>query len=255
MKAHALPAAAAGIRALLRDDTPVVFAVNGLPWWYFEGAGADRPGREAADILDPGRILRDGIGPERTLGCVINSPNTVVAPGHIRSGWRDNRFIIGEIDGSSGDRLRSIVDVLSRSGTGAEATPTIRKEIWQKLLANVAGSTLGCLTHMNGAQMVADKAIWILFGRLSEETALVARAMGEDVGLDLDERRVRMGGSQHKASMLQDLEAGRAMEIDAQLASVLVVARAAGVPTPVADMLVPIVTARAAAAGLYAPAA
>lgn len=255
VKAHSLPAASGALQALLGPDTPVVYAVNGVPWWYFHG----QPGAQADQALprlDPGAQLWDGVGVRRSLGCVVQSANEVTEPGVVHNRSADNRFVIGEPDGSDSPRLRRIVEALQPGlADDVQATTDIRHEIWSKLLLNMSTSSLGGLTHSTSSGLANDPGMQDLFRRTMVEGARVAKAVGVEVSVDADARFVRMRQLNHRSSMLQDLIAGRSMEIDAQLAAVQDIARRFDVPTPTFDVLLALLVRRASEAGLYAPSA
>lgn len=244
LKAYGLAQAGPLISPLLGGDTPVVYAVNGLPWWYFEGTGRE----DLAPLLtrlDPSRALHDEVGVHRALGCVITSSNTLVAPGVVENSTPENSFVIGEPSGALTPRLEHVIAALSAGLPGAQATQTIRQTIWNKLLVNIPSSLLCCLTFSRGADLTDDPAMADLFTRLGQEGAAVARALGVDADPDSAVRLARLRKSGHLPSMAQDLQAGRPIEIDAQLRVVKDVAHALEVPIPLIDTLLTLLAARA----------
>ncbi len=247
LKAHTLGAAADGIAALLQPETPVVFAVNGIPWWYFHRftGPAGAPDRRLPRV-DPDDRLWRTIGPERALGCVIRSPNDLVAPGVVRCNGPHSSFTLGEPDGSDSPRLRQAVAALAPGLPGAQATDAIRQKIWAKLALNVPSSMMAVLTMTAAHDTFANPDTRALYRRLGEETESVAAAYGEAAGFDLAAHEKAATTMRHPPSMLQDLLAGRPLEIDAQLTTVQDLARAAGVATPTLDLLLPLVVQRAA---------
>lgn len=251
VKAHGLPAIADTIQPLLKADTPVVYAINGIPWWYFrhhEGPARDR----RIDRLDPGGALWDRVGVDRTIGCVVLSANTVAEPGLIRNLTALNRYAIGETDGVLSPRLKAIADVLTAAGLEAPASTDIRHEVWLKLVGNFAGSPLSGLTGSTAEQFATSPDLVPIFRQLFAECLAVATAYGVKLDLDVEERLAQTAqAGPHRASMLQDLEAGRSMEIDAQLVAVQDFARAASVPTPAADIVIGLLKQRAKLLGLY----
>lgn len=244
VKAHGLPAAVDAMKPLLGADTPVAFAVNGIPWWYFHGTGvADAAAR--LPRLDPqGRLWRE-IGPERALGCVIVSPNEVVEPGVVRARAASNSFMFGEPAGGLSARLERIVQALRPGLPGAAASPDLRREIWTKLFANLASSPLACLTDAPAAEFLRAPAVRAQFETLVAEAAAVAAAHGVALAPDAQAIMARLTSTTHPPSMLQDLRAGRPIEIDAQLRAVQDLARAKGVATPLLDTLVALLVVRA----------
>ncbi len=272
LKAQSLGAAAAGIAALLGPDTPVVFALNGIPWWYFHGVAAgvaqgsaqgaaqaaansagesDRPAASAPlpaaarlPRLDPEGHLWRHIGAERALGCVIRSPNEISAPGVVRGTSKVNTFTIGEPDNSASPRLAAVIETLQRGLTGARASQQIRRDIWAKLVLNVPSSLTCALTLSTAPEIFAREETRELWRQLGSEANAVAAAHGVDAGFDLDAQMRASGGNRHPPSMLQDLLAGRAMEIDGQLRAVQDLGRMAGVPTPMLDVTVTLLAQR-----------
>ena len=242
LKAQDLSSAAASFGPLLKSNTPVLFAVNGVPWWYFHGTeGASM----ALPRLDPEGRLWQHIGPERALGCVIRSPNDLLEPGVIRSNSRRSSYTLGEPDGTVSPRLERVVRMLQLGLPGACATGNIRREIWTKLCLNVPSSILSVLTSSTGLDLFENPDTLELYRRLGEETAAIAAALGEDAGFNLQSQIEAAGNVRHTPSMLQDLLAGRQLEVDAQLCAVQDIARRLGVATRLLDELLPLVLQRA----------
>lgn len=244
LKAHGLPPAASSMRALLGPDTPVVFAVNGIPWWYLANL---RGGAPAASRLDPDGTLAREVGLERTLGCVIRSPNEVVAPGVVRNNSRASSFVVGEPGGALSPRLEQVAALMRRGLPGAAATGDIGREIWGKLLLNVPSSLLSSLTHSPSSALFADPATRELYARLAREACAVAARHGVAMAFDLEGQVAATGSNPHPPSMLQDLLAGRPLELDAQLFAVQDLARSAGVDTPMLDVMLALLAHRAQA--------
>ena len=248
LKAQALPLAAASFAPLLLADTPVVFAANGIPWWYFHTLADNAQSR--LPRLDPQGLLWRHVGAQRTLGCVIRSPNEIIAPGVIRSNSTVNTFTIGEPDGSDSARLRAMIGALQTGLPGARATPDIRGEIWRKLVLNVPSSLLSTLAVSTGPDLFADAQTRALYRQLGDETSRVAQAYGIEAHFDLEAQIRSAGTRRHPPSMLQDLLAGRSLEIDAQLRAVQDMARQANVATPMLDVTLALLVHRA---GLHFP--
>jgi 2-dehydropantoate 2-reductase len=250
VKAHSLTAAVGQIKPLLKAETPIIYAVNGIPWWYFHkttGAQAEKQ----LDRLDPGGKLWNELGVSRALGCVITSSNELVEPGVVQNHTRDNSFSIGEPDGSLSPRLTEIVALLQKAIPYAKATTDIRLDIWDKLLVNLASSSISSLTGARACDVAADPEIVKLYMRVVAEGQAVAASVGVDVKFDEVRRFTRMKTSAHRPSMLQDLMAGRPMEIDAQLAMVQELARDGGIETPNVDVIMALLICRAQLLGLY----
>lgn len=250
VKAHALPASADAPQALLGPQTPVVYAIDGVPWWYFHQAAGPLAGQPLPRLDLQGRLW-NCIGVERALGCVVHSANEVTAPGLVHNGSATNRFIIGEPDQSDSPRLARIVTVLRQAVPDIGGSVDSRRHLWLKLLINLSASPLACLTHARSSDIAADPALRDLFRRLMAEGARVAAALGMKVPADADTPLGRMTTLHHRSSMLQDLLAGRLMEIDGQLAVVQDIARRLDVPTSTLGTLLALLVHRARAAGLY----
>lgn len=243
-KAHALPDAADAVAHLSGGTAPVVYIANGIPWWYrYRGDGAGEQGPLAR--LDPHGDLWRKTGPQTAIGGVIYSSNTVVAPGVIEHLGADHRLILGEPDHTRSPRLDGIVARLAPAG--AEATDQIRQEVWRKLLVNLANSPIGTLTRLGGDRIAADPRLRPIYLDLYREGLAVAAAEGVRLPDDAEARFERMARTSHRSSMLQDMEAGRPLETDAQLSAVQDLARDAGVPTPTLDILLGLLLAAARA--------
>jgi 2-dehydropantoate 2-reductase len=243
LKAQALGGVAAHMAPLLHDTTPVVYAVNGVPWWYFHRLVPDAATR--LPRLDPEGALWRHVGPERVLGCVIRSPNELVEPGVIRSMTATNRFLVGVLDGSMSPRLLDAVGVMKQGLPGTDATPDIRADIWKKLLVNLPTSLLASLTTSTTKELIDDDGVRDLYVRICKETCAIAAQYGHDMPLDLNEQFGYVGKNAHRPSMLQDLLAGRPLELDAQLLAMQDLARQADVPVPTIDITVTLLTQRA----------
>jgi len=252
LKANLLAAFAENVGPLLGRDTAVVFAQNGIPWWY--GVG-----RKAPDLssLDPGGKLARVIAPERVMGGVIYSANEVIEPGVIMNHVPGrNMLVVGEADDRDSTRIRELRKILDQSGMSSPPAPDIRAAIWSKLLQNLGNSTLCTLTGATVAEVRGDPELGKLAARIGAE----GRAIAQAHGIDLEAAPQRPGGGHssgmvgHKPSMLQDYERGRPMEIASQLLIPLAFGRAAGVATPTLEALVPLVAWKAAAKGLFSAA-
>lgn len=248
LKSHSLPAVVASMQPLLNDKTAVVFAVNGVPWWYFhklDGPFDDH----RLDTVDPGGIIWNGIGPQRAIGCVVYPAAETMAPGIIehRSG---NRFSLGEPDGTRTERIVTLAALMQSAGLKAPIRPRIRDEIWIKLWGNATFNPISALTGATLEQIVQDAGTRELVARIMVELQAVGEALGSRFAVDIDKR---IGAAEavgaHKTSMLQDLESGRPMEIDALIAAVSELGRLVDCPTPVLDIVLSLVKQRARLAG------
>jgi 2-dehydropantoate 2-reductase len=238
VKATAIAAIAGGLGPLLGPQTPVVFALNGVPWWYMDEL------RGTADLGVP-LVAR-----ERVIGCVVNSSNTVVAPGVVHNDGRDNRFIMGELDGAMSGRLLALTAGLTRGGATGDVTGAIRAAVWAKLIRNAMTGSVACLTGATGKQIAGDPALVRICLAVARETGAVAAALGIDVAFDPAQFRPE-NHTDHKSSILQDLELGRPMEIDAIAGAVQDIGKMHNVPTPTLDIVLALVRRRASLLGLY----
>jgi 2-dehydropantoate 2-reductase len=253
LKATGLGALAGGIEPLLGPDTAVVFAQNGIPWWYAQGlAGRPAPPPEL-QRLDPGGALGRAVAPQRVIGGVIYSANEVVEPGVVRNNApQRNVLVLGEPGGGASSRVAALRAALEQADIQAPVEPDIRRSVWAKLLINVGSSAIGVVTGETVKAAMADPALAELRRRVHDEGQRIALAHGVDIdGAPLPPPH-QSGGPQHKTSMLQDYERGRSMEIDAILMAPLWFARAAGVPAPALEALAALAAHKARAKGLYA---
>jgi 2-dehydropantoate 2-reductase len=253
LKACGLAALAADIAPLLGADTAVVFAQNGIPWWYAQGlAGRPPPPPELAQ-LDPGGALAHAVAPQRVIGGVVYSANEVLEPGVVRNDApQRNMLLLGEPAGGSSQRVAALRAVLEQAEVRSPAEADIRRSIWAKLLINVGSSALGVVTGETVKAVMADPALAELRRRVHEEGRSIARAHGVDPeGAPLPAPHLP-GGPAHKTSMLQDYELGRPMEIDAILRAPLWFGRAAGVAAPNLEALTALAAHKARARGQYA---
>ena len=250
VKAPALPSIAAGIAPLLKPDTPVVFAMNGIPWWYFHGVGGAFEGRRLPRI-DPDDAVWNAVGPQRAIGGVVYAGCTVVEPGLIAlTGYR-SRLVLGEPDGQISDRVTQIADLVTAGGMTCEVSPRIRDVIWAKLANNLGSGPMGVLTQSANRTVYAEPALAAAVYEIAAEVTAIAAGMGCTIKADPDGQIASGQVSVHVSSIVQDLLLGRPMEIDAIFRTPLELARLAGVATPLLDVLVSLAVVRARAAGLY----
>lgn len=235
LKAQALPAAAAAIENLLAPNGVVIFAINGIPWWWNYGLPVEQ---RALPLLDPDSALWQRLR-EKTLGCVIYSPNEVTAPGVVL-GAPGDRWMIGEPDGSESARLASVIALFERAQIKGIATTDIRREVWKKLIINAGLNPLAALTRLPTAQMTANEHVRTQMKAVMKEVLEIAAASGTDLRdtTDLDEMvapKKRPGSL--RASMLQDVLAGRSLEIEAIIGQVVAFAHQQGTPAPKCELL------------------
>lgn len=249
VKAPALPAVAAGITPLLGPDTSVVFAMNGIPWFYFHRHGGELDGLRLAKI-DPDDALWHAVGPDRAIGGVVYSACTVTAPGTIRVEGK-SRLVLGETDGTISPRAEALAAVLRAGGLDIDITPDLRTAIWRKLLLNLSSGPLCVIAGSNVNDLIGEPAAEAACRACAAEAVAIAHAMGHKISVNPDRLIAGMRGLLHKPSVLQDLELGRPMEIDAVFDAPLQLARRVGVATPTLDLVVGLMKLRARAAGLY----
>jgi 2-dehydropantoate 2-reductase len=236
VKAHSVSPALDAIAPLLGPQTAVVTAQNGVPWWYFYKLGGPWQDRRVESV-DPGGRIWKAIGPQRVIGCVVYPACEIEAPGVIRH-TDDNRFSLGEPDGSRSERAAALAQVLIAAGLRAPVRSRIRGEIWVKLWGNVALNPLSALTRATLAQIVGERATRSFARAVMVEVEAVAAALGEKMAVDVEARLNGAGEvGEHKTSMLQDLELGRPMEVDAVVSAVVELARMTDVATPNLDAL------------------
>ena len=250
VKAPALASVAAAIAPLLGAGTPVAYVMNGIPWWYWHAHGGPHDGTPLP-LLDPGGALAAGAGLHRAVGGVVYSSCTVAAPGVVVVDNPGGRLVLGEPDGSLSARVDALAGPLRAGGMTVDVTPRIRDAVWAKLLMNLGSGPLGVLTASAPRDFYKEPASQLATRHILAEAAALAAAMGCPVAPDVEGQLRRGGGSGHKTSILQDLELGRPMEIDALYTVPLQMAREAGVAMPVLDLLAGLTRARARAAGLY----
>ena len=231
LKANQLTEVATRIEPLCHANTVVIPMQNGLPFWYFSGHGGTLEGR-AIESVDPGGTIRDAIDARRIIGCVVFVAAMRVAPGVVRPSG-NNRFPMGELDGSQSARIGAIAQAFERAGFEAPITADIRAEVWLKLWGNASFNPISALTHAPLSTICADPDGRDLVVRMMRETQAVAEKLGVRFAYSIDKRiegAARVG--RHKTSMLQDVEAGRALEIEALVGSVVEMGELVGVPTP-----------------------
>jgi 2-dehydropantoate 2-reductase len=224
--------------------------VNGVPWWYFHKIGGPLEGRRLHSV-DPGDVQWNGFGPDRVLGCVVYPAAEVSEPGVIRH-VEGNRFSLGEPDGSKSDRATALSQVLQSAGLKAPVRPRLRDELWVKLWGNLSFNPISALTHATLDVLCTDPGTREVARRMMVEAQVVAEKLGVSFPIDVD-RRIEGGAAvgAHRTSMLQDLDAGRPMEIDALVASVQELGRITETLTPTIDTVLALVALRGRVAGLY----
>jgi 2-dehydropantoate 2-reductase len=231
VKAHSLTSMAPQLRPLFGPSTVVVSTQNGLPWWYFQGIGGELD-NVRLERVDPGGVIAGAIEPERVIGSLAYFATDVVEPGVIRH-VEGNRLTLGEPDGSKSDRIRAIAETLIAAGLRCPISTRFRQEIWVKLMGNVAFNPISALTRSTLVEMVQHPDVSRVVREVMTELEAVAGRLGIQMPISIDQR---MAGAEkvgaHKTSMLQDLEAGRPMEIESIAGAVVELGERLHVPTP-----------------------
>jgi len=249
LKATGLAALAGGLRPLLGEDTAVVFAQNGIPWWYDIALPPDHPPPPDLGFLDPGGRLRSAVSRKRIIGGVIFSSNEVIAPGVVANLSPDrNRLLVGECDDRTSERIERLRANLNAAKIESPSVAQIREAIWSKLLTNMSMSVLCVLTGQTARAVRDEPALRDVIPRLLDEANGIAQSCFPQV------KRVSRTGPapDHKPSILQDYELGRAMEIDVLVRAPAAFARAAGLSTPMLDLMAALAIQKAQEKGLYA---
>lgn len=251
VKSPALPQVARMIGPLLRADTTVAFVMNGIPWWYFHAHGGPLDGRRLA-LLDPEDALWRAVGPERAVGGVFWPACSVPAPGVVRLLTGAGRgTVFGEPDGRTTPRVAALAEAFGAAALPVTVAPDIRSLIWQKLIFNLSAGPMCVLTQSAVRATHEEAALIECSRRMLAEASAIARAMGQPQEIDVERVVATNTRLAHRPSILQDLEAGRPMEIDALYSVPLEMARMMEVATPTLDLLVSLIRIRARAAGLY----
>jgi len=231
LKAHSLPSVAQRLAANMGAGTAVVSAQNGIPWWYFQRHGGELEGIHL-ETVDPGGEVARVIDPARVIGCVVYPATSLVSPGVVRH-VEGERFSLGELDGRETARSLELSRMLAGAGLKAPIQAKIRAELWLKLLGNAVFNPLSALTRASLAEMATSPLAAPVVRAAMEEVDAVARSVGIEISVSIDQRikgAARVGD--HKTSMLQDLESGRPMEIDALTGSVVELGDRLGIPVP-----------------------
>jgi 2-dehydropantoate 2-reductase len=251
VKAPALPEVAATIAPLLGSDTAVAFIMNGIPWWYFHAHGGAEEGHQLP-LLDPGGALWRTVNPDRAIGAVFWPACSVPSPGVIRLlTGAGGGTVFGEPSKTTTPRLEALASAFRSSGLPVTLTEDIRALIWRKLAFNMSAGPLCVLTETPVMDTHTEPALIACSAQLLREAIAIAAAMG--ITLDMDMKRIAAANRSlaHRPSILQDLTAGRPMEIEALYGVPLEMARLAGVPTPMLDLLVSLIKVKARSKGLY----
>jgi 2-dehydropantoate 2-reductase len=231
LKAHSYPTSGPLVEPLLGEDTAVLPAQNGIPWWYFHGLPGPYQGRRI-EAVDPGGATSAVLSPERAIGCVVYPATTIEAPGVIRH-LEGTRFSIGEPSGEISQRCKALSDAMIAGGLKAPVEADLRNDIWIKLMGNVAFNPLSALTRATMVEICQNPHTRQIVIQLMEETLDIAARVGSTPDISIEKRlRGAENVGHHKTSMLQDLEAGKQLELDAIVSAVVEMADLTGAAAP-----------------------
>ncbi len=236
LKAYSLPELLPRVAPLLDPDACVLPAQNGVPWWFFQRWSGPLAGA-VVQAVDPEGVIASAIAPERVVGCVPYPATEIVEPGVIRH-LEGTRFAIGEPDGPPSERCRAISEAFAAGGLKCPVEERIRDQLWLKLIGNVAFNPVTALTGATLEELGSLPAMVALLRAAMEEVAAVGEALGIELPVSI-ERRLEAGLAvgDHKTSMLQDLEAGKPLELDCMTGAVIEIAARLGIPVPRVETL------------------
>ena len=231
LKAHQIVPIVNDMSVLLGPNTVIVTLQNGIPWWYFQNFSGDYANR-VVETVDPGGFLFNSIDPDRLIGCIAYPATTISKPGVIQH-IEGNRFPVGELSGMKTERVQMVSDLFAESGFKSRIIDDIRSEIWLKLWGNLTFNPISALTHST----LVDICQFPLTRQLAAKMMTEAQTVGERLGAHFRipmEKRIAGAESvgKHKTSMLQDVEAGKPIEIESMLGAVIELAEVTGVQTP-----------------------
>lgn len=250
LKAQALPGLASRLAPLMGPDTSVVSAMNGVPWWFFQGL--EGPLKDASlDAVDPGGVIAQAIAPHRVIGCVLHNSNFTPEPGMAQVAGLD-RLIFGEPDGRLTPRLETLAEAYRAAGVRVDTPTDIRTPIWAKLWGNMAANPISALTGAGMSRMLNDPYINGLTLRMMREMAEIGERLGFSLGLTPEARLdVARKLGDFRTSMLQDMDAGRPLELDPITGAVVELGERLGVPTPNLSAVYGLARLAAQTRGLY----
>lgn len=236
VKAHQVRDLLPDLRALFGPETMVVTMINGVPWWYFHKLAGPYEGRTLQSV-DPDGLLAKHIEPERVIGSVVYPAAELLAPGVVKV-IEGNRFTLGEPDGLRSPRIEALSKAMIRAGFKSPVSKDIRGEIWVKLWGNLSFNPISALTHATLEDICRFPQSRELAARMMREAQAVGEKLGVEFKISLDQR---IAGAEavgaHKTSMLQDVEHGRALELEALVGSVVELGRITETPTPTIDAI------------------
>jgi 2-dehydropantoate 2-reductase len=236
MKSHQVAPVADDIERLCHDGTAVVTMQNGVPWWYFHGLGGPHEGARLSSLDPDGRIW-DRIGPQRVIGSVVYPAAELIAPGVVKL-IEGNRFTLGEPSGEKTERVTALAQALIQAGFKAPVSTDIRSEIWLKLWGNLTFNPISALTHATLEDLCGYPPTRALAASMMAEAQAIGERLGVRFKVSIDQR---IAGAEkvgaHKTSMLQDIEQGKAIELDALVGAVVELGRLTGTPTPTIEVV------------------
>jgi 2-dehydropantoate 2-reductase len=250
LKAPSVPGIVDTIQPLLGPETAVVTGVNGIPWWYFYKLAGPYENHQL-DSVDPGGAFWQAVGPERAIGCVVYPAAEITEPGVVRH-IEGNRYILGEPDGEISARAQRLCDALNTAGFTSRVRNNIRDDIWVKLWGNLSFNPISALTLATLDKVAGDPDTRAVCRSMMLEAQQIGEKLGARFRVNIDKRLA--GGAAvgaHKTSMLQDLELGRPMEIDALVTVVQELGQLVGIATPTIDVVLALIQQRARVAGTY----
>jgi 2-dehydropantoate 2-reductase len=250
VKAPAMTSVAAGIAPLLTQDTTVITAMNGIPWWFCDGLGAGFAGKRLTSV-DPDGAIAAAIPSAQTVGCVVHASCLQDAPGVIRHHF-GNGLILGEASGQPSERVNRLVQTLAAAGFNATASEQIQRDVWYKLWGNMTMNPISAITGATTDKILGDD----LVRGFVTSAMLEAKEIGARFGITIDQapsdrHQVTLKLGAMKTSMLQDVQAGKAVEIDALVGAVRELGQMTQVPTPFIDALLGLSRLHARTLGLY----
>lgn len=231
LKAHSLTEMAPRLASLIGPETSIVSAQNGIPWWYFYGVDGDWQGTRLESV-DPGGVITGSLDPARVIGCIVYPSTRIFEPGVIEH-IEGTRFSLGEPDGSKSERSRRIADAFIRAGLRCPIRSDIRHEMWVKLMGSVAFNPISALTRATLLQIVQSPHTRALATEIMTEAETVAKKLGIDIGITVEQRLAGVEKvGHHKTSMLQDVEAGRPLELEAIVGAIVELGDKMGLTIP-----------------------
>jgi 2-dehydropantoate 2-reductase len=250
VKAPSLPQVVARIAPLIGPDTIVLTAMNGVPWWFLQGFGGELAGRQLHSV-DPDGALARAIPARHIVGCVVHASCSVQAPGLVRHRF-GNRLIVGEPSGEQSARVLALAALLEKAGFDAPVSEQIQKDIWFKLWGNMTVNPISALTGATTDLIMGDELVRGFISAVMLEAKEIGARMGITIDQQPEDRHaVTLKLGAFKTSMLQDVEAGKPVELDALVTAVRELGRLTRVATPNTDALLGLARLQGRVLGLY----